>query len=200
MFRRASVVTSACLCVVFVLSHPAFTKDNKHDAGPVAAPAAESDAGPADPIAYLLAQFGPTLSYVKKFPPIVTDFDLDGTQDIALVVTGKNPLLDEQQYHYKTIDPYNAFFGWSDTRDTIQFVTSEAEPKFLAIVHDWKADTPKAKFVVINLSFERLYPARYLTKKRKTLPCIELEDRTGLTSDIFWGGKQWKWADKSLAN
>lgn len=198
MFRRRWVLLAACTLFVLVFLSSVLAKDKKEAAAPAVVPASGTGSGPADPKAYLLAQFGPSLTYLEKFPAIAADFDLDGTEDLALVVTGKDPLLDEQQYHYKTIDPYNGFFGWSDPRDTLQFATAEAEPRFLAIVHDWKSATPKAKFVVINLVFEKMYYARYVSKKKKVLPCIEVEDRTGLTSDIFWNGKQWKWVDKSL--
>lgn len=199
MSRRQWILTAICLCLVFALCSPLIAGDKKK---PAAAPAVVSPTGtgtgPADPKAYVLAQFGSALKYLPKFPPIVADFDQDGTEDIVLVVTGKDPLIDEAEFHYKTIDPYNGFFGWGDPKDTLQFATAEAEPHFLAIVHNWKADTPKAKFVMINLVFEKMYFARYVNKKKKVLPCIEVEDRTQLTSDVFWDGKKWKWADRSL--
>jgi hypothetical protein len=202
MFRRQSFLIAACVCLTLVLATPSGAKQ-KPDAKSAAQAAAPvqpvgPNGGPVDPKAYVLEQFGPSLTYLPKFPPIIADFDGDGTEDIALVVTGKDPLLDEAQFHYKTIDPYNAFFGWSDPKDTLQFATAEAEPRFVAIIQNWRAATPRAKFVVINLTFEKLYLSRYLNKKKKVVPAIELEDRTGLTSDVFWNGKQWKWADKSL--
>ncbi len=200
MSRHQWILTAVCLCLVISLCSPLVAGDKKKDAA--AAPAVVSPTGtgtgPADPKAYVLAQFGPALKYLPKFPPIVADFDQDGAEDIVLVVTGKNPLLDEAEFHYKTIDPYNGFFGWGDPKDTLQFATAEAEPRFLAIVHNWKSETPKAKFVMINLVFEKMYFARYVNKKKKVLPCIEVEDRTQLTSDVFWDGKKWKWADRSL--
>lgn len=200
MFRR-QVFISFFVCLS--LTVPSFA-GKKQDAKPAAQPPTPPvqpvgpNGGPADPKAYLLEQFGPALTYLPQYPPILSDFDADGTEDLVLVVTGKDPLLDEQQFHYKTIDPYNAFFGWSDPKDTLQFAFAEAEPRFVAIVQNWRAATPRAKFVVINLTFEKLTLARYLDKKKKVVPAIELEDRTGLTSDVFWNGKQWKWADKSL--
>jgi hypothetical protein len=201
MFRHRSFVAALCACLVLALCCPLLAKDKKQEAAaaaPAIVPATGNGNGPADPKAYLLAQFGSSLTYLPNFPAITADFDLDGTEDLVLVITGKNPLGDEAQYNFKTIDPYNAFFGWGKVEDTIQFIASEPDPRFLAIVHDWKAATPKLKFVAINFVFEKLYFAKYVNKKKKTLPCIELEDRTGMTSDIFWDGKKWKWADKSL--
>jgi hypothetical protein len=201
MLRR-EFFTALCVSLSLFLAVPSFA-GKKSDGKPGVQSAASVEpvgpnGGPVDPKAYLLAQFGPSLTYLAQYPPILADFDLDGTEDLVLVVTGKDPLLDEQQFHYKTIDPYNGFFGWSDPKDTLQFATAEGEPRFVAIVQNWRAATPRAKFIVINLSFEKLYASRYLTKKKKVVPAIELEDRTGLTSDVFWDGKQWKWADKSL--
>lgn len=202
MFQRQWILSAICLCLVLALCSPLFAGDKQKDAATKAAltavPPTGTGNGPADPKAYVLAQFGPALTYLPKFPPIVADLDQDGTDDLVLVVTGKNPLLDEAEYHYKTIDPYNAFFGWSDTKDTMQFIGSEAEPRFLAVVQNWKSETPKAKFVIINLVFEKIYFSRYANKKKKVVPCIEIEDRTQLTSDVFWDGKKWKWADRSL--
>jgi hypothetical protein len=200
--RRFSI--ALCVCLSLLLTAPAFAS-KKQDAK-AAAQAAQAapvrpvgpNGGPVDPKGYLQEQFGPMLAYLPQYPPIVGDFDSDGAEDLVLVVTGKDPLIDQQQFNYKAIDPYNAFFGWSDPKDTIQFAASEAEPRFVVIVQNWRAATPKAKWVVINLSFDKLSSSRYLSKKNKVVPAIELEDRTGLTSDLFWNGKQWKWADKSL--
>jgi hypothetical protein len=195
------VTVFVCVCLSLALSVPCFAgKKQEAKAAAESAPVRPvgPNGGPVDPKAYLSEQFGPMLTYLPQYPPIVADFDADGTEDLALVVTGKDPLIDEQQFHYKTIDPYNAFFGWSDPKDTLQFATAEGDPRFVAIVHNWRAATPKAKFVIINLTFEKLSFSRYVNKKKKVIPAIEIEDRTGLTSDIFWNGKQWKWADRSL--
>ncbi len=201
MFRHKLFRAAVCAFLVLAASLSLVAKDKKQEsaaAAPAVVPATGNGTGPADPKAYLAAQFGPSLTYLAKYPAITADLDQDGTEDLVLVVTGKNPLPDEAQYQLKTIDPYNAFFGWGKVDDTIQFIGSESEPRFLAIVHDWKAATPKAKFVAINFVFEKLYFAKYVNKKRKVLPCIELQDRTGMTSDVFWDGKKWKWADRSL--
>ena len=148
--------------------------------------------------AYVGAQFGPSFHLLRKYPVITADFDGDATEDLAVVATSKDPLIDQLQFHFKTVDPYDAFFGWSDPKDTLPFASAEGEARFLLVVHDWRAATPKEKFVLINLPFQKLSLSRFLTKKKKVIQAIELEDRTGLTSDVFWDGKRWKWADKSL--
>lgn len=148
------------------------------------------------------AQFGPAYTLVPGFPPITADLDGDAAEDLVLVGTAKDPLVDEMGFGYKTIDPYNTYFGFGDPRVTMQFVAQEGEPRYLLIVHSWRLAQPKAKFVVINLPFEKIALTRALVgkkKKAKVIPAISLEDRTGMSSDLYWAGKQWKWMDKTLS-
>jgi hypothetical protein len=148
------------------------------------------------------AQFGPGFTLKPGFAPISADLDGDGAEELVLVGTAKDPLIDELSFGYKTIDPYNTYFGFGDPRVTMQFVAQEGEPRYLLVLHSWQAAQPKAKFVIINLPFAKISIARVMTgkkKKRVVIPAISLEDRTGMTSDLFWNGKQWKWMDKSLS-
>jgi hypothetical protein len=69
--------------------------------------------------------------------------------------------------------------------------------KFILIVHSWKAATPKAKLVVINLPFEKLSIMRVPAKKKKIVPAIAAEDLGGLMSAIYWDGKKYKWSSMS---
>jgi hypothetical protein len=62
----------------------------------------------------------------------------------------------------------------------------------LLIVHNWRAATPRAKFVVINLSFAKISIARQLIKK-KIVTAVVTEDVMGMTSSLYWAGKQYKW-------
>lgn len=151
---------------------------------------------------FLQAQFGPGFTLVEGFPFLNADLDGDGAEDLVVVSTAKDPLIDEMQFGYKTIDPYNTYFGFGDPKVTMQFVAQEGTPRYLVVVHSWRDAQPKSKFVVINLPFEKISMARVMTgkgKKRMVIPAVSLEDRTGMTSDLYWGGKQWKWMDKSLS-
>lgn len=159
-------------------------------------PGAKSQAS-ADMQKFVAAQFGSAYTLVPGFTTLAGDLDDDGAEDAVFVATAKNPLLDEVEFHYKTIDPYNSFFGFGDPRVTLQFAAQEGEPRFLLIVHGWRLAVPKAKFVVINLPFQKIRLDRVALKK-KTIAAIALEDRTEQKSDIFWTGKQWKWVDTSL--
>ena len=143
---------------------------------------------------YLATNFGGGFSLVSKFPVMVADLDGDGVEDAIFVVTGKdNPLLDELQFHYKVIDPYDEYFGWGDPKVTMQFNAKDPDlVKFIAIVHSWRTATPKAKFVVINLPFQKLYMTRIPVKK-KTVVAIGAEELGGIKSAIYWDGKKYRW-------
>ncbi len=190
--------TCRMLAVFFLLVTSAFAQAPTGQAtGAPTLPARSQVMSPMEAQTYVTAQFGGAFRVLPGFPALAGDLDGDPAEDLVLVATAKNPLLDESDYHYRTIDPYNAFFGFGDPEVTMRFVSQEGEPRFVLIVHGWKEAAPKAKFVVINLPFEKLELARVRVKK-KTMPAIGMEDRTGQNSDIYWTGKQWKWADTSL--
>lgn len=144
-------------------------------------------------------QFGPAFTLVSTYSAIAADLDGDGTEDLVLVATAKDTLTDQLEFHYKVIDPYNSYFGFGDANITAQFSANDAGlPRVLLVLHDWRATAPKVKFVILNLPFEQLSLGRLLRKK-KVFPSITLSDHSGLTSDLYWAGKQWKWADRSVA-
>jgi hypothetical protein len=196
MFRHFSVAIlfTSLLLVSALAQNP---KPQPQGPAPAQSTARPQVMTPAEAQTYVTEQFGPAYRLLPGFPLLVGDLDGDSLEDIALVATAKDPLLDETQYHYKTIDPYNEFFGFGDPQVTMRFTVQDDQPRFLLIVQGWKEATPKAKFVAINLPFEKIQIARVRVKK-KTLPSIGIEDSTGATSDIYWTGKQWKWADSSM--
>ena len=193
MFRFTTLVLAVCLAAV-----PVFSQSAPQPSRAANPRAQEKPAGMHDPQQYVTVQFGPAYNLLPGYPVMTADLDGDGTEDAVFAVTAKNPLLDEAEYHYRTIDPYNTYFGFGDPRVTIQFAAQEGAPRLLAIVHDWRAETPKAKFVIINLPFEELATARIAVKK-KVLPCIVAKDRTGAVSSVYWNGKEYKWVDGDLA-
>ncbi|MFB3813566.1 MAG: hypothetical protein ACE14L_05595 [Terriglobales bacterium] len=152
---------------------------------------------PARPDAnHLVALFGPAFKHLPEFPILLGDLDSDGAEDAVLVATGENPLFDEAQYHYKVIDPYNAYFGFADPKVTSQFaIPTGDKPRMILLVHDWRA--PKLRFVVVNLPFDKLSLARVLVKK-KVLPAIRAEELSGMKSAIYWNGKKWKWQEQGV--
>ena len=141
----------------------------------------------------LAALFGPEFKPVEGV--LTADLDGDGAEDAVLLATAENPMLDQVQYQYKVIDPYYAYFGFSDPKMTAN-LASEKHPPLLLIVHNWRR--PQRKFVVINLPVQRVSLGRVSVKK-KVLPAIIAEEETGARSLIYWDGKKWRWKESAAA-
>ena len=150
---------------------------------------------------FVSLQFGADFVLLDRFPMLTADLDGDGTEDAVFVATRKNnPLLDEEKFHYKVVDPYNEYFGFGDPRVTSTFETQDTdEVKYVLIAHDWHAATPKAKLVVLNLPFQKLSIDRIPGKKKKIYTAIIGEDRTGQTSAIYWDVKKKKYKWNSMS-
>lgn len=189
MFRR-------WFLIVLLLGSLAFAQKGKK------VPPPPPEQGPApNPTEFIAANFGPAFVLLDRFPVLTADLDGDGLEDAIFVVTRKdNPLLDEDEFHYKVIDPYDEYFGFGDPRITVKFNAKDPQQaKFLAIVHAWRIATPRAKFIVVNLPFEKLSISRIPVKKKK-LTAIAAEDLGGLNSAIYWDGKKYKWDATSDSN
>ncbi len=138
------------------------------------------------------SQFGVTFELLE-FPPLFLDIDGDGAEDAIVIATSKNPLLDAGELHYKVIDPYDDYFGLGDPKITAGFAPmNPGPPRYLLVVHAWREATPKAKFVLINVPFEKLSAGRVLRKK-KPVAAISAEEAGGITSAVYWDGKKYKW-------
>jgi hypothetical protein len=150
---------------------------------------------------FVSLQFGPDFVLIDKSPVLTADLDGDGTEDAVFVATRKtNPLVDQDTFHYKVIDPYDEYFGWGDPRVTAAFNKDDPEKaKYVLIVHDWQAATPKVKLVVLNLPFEKLAIHRIPGKKNKVYTAITAEDLSGETSAIYWDVKKKKYKWNSLS-
>ncbi len=143
-------------------------------------------------------EFGGTFKLDPKFPPMAADLDGDGHQDLVLVATSKSPLAGEEEFHYRAIDPYDAYFGWGDPKVTIQFSAASAiEPRYILVVHNWQS--PKAKFVIMNLPFDRISLIRAMRKKRAQ-SAIHAVESGGLSSDVYWDGHKYRWEPSSFSN
>ncbi len=153
---------------------------------PVAGPSSEQ-------LKQLVArEFGPTFE-VLDFAPLLMDIDADGREDAVIIATSKNPLLDAGELHFKVVDPYDDYFGLGDPKITAGFSpTNPGPPRYLLVVHAWREATPKAKFVLINVPFEKLTAGRVLRRK-KPIAAISAEEPGGITSAVYWDGKKYKW-------
>lgn len=147
-------------------------------------------------------QFGDNCSLLPGPPQFVADMDGDGIDDLVVAARCKNPMADKDEYSFVVADPYDSFLGYSDVKVTSTFASDEPERRgvSLLIIHgaekdDWRAETPKAKFLLINMPFKTLVVKR-LTIKKRTILGIYMEEKgegENTSSVIFWDGKKYKY-------
>jgi hypothetical protein len=150
---------------------------------------------------FVQKQFGATCKLVAGPQPLIGDLDGDGVEDIVIVAHCSNPVLDQADDNFTLVDPYNAFFGYGDTRVTSQFASEDPKTRgiVLLVIHGdgpeaWHADKPKAKFVIINLPFKDVR-LRKLAVKKKKMTAIYAEESgpDNMTSATFWDGKKYRY-------
>jgi len=144
-------------------------------------------------------QFGPEFQVVG---PARLDVDMNGDDvpDAVIAARSKDPLLGEGEYHYKVIDPYGDFFGYGNPKVTLQFAM-KADPAqdnmVLLIIHGVGAEgpqalVPKAKFVLVNVPYQKL-GFKHATLKKKVVTTIMAEDVDEVEAAVYWDGKKYKW-------
>lgn len=151
---------------------------------------------------YIHKQFGDNCSLLQGPPQFVADLDGDGVDDLVIAARCKNPMADQAEYSFTVADPYDSFMGYSDIKVTSTFASDEPERRgvSLLIVHGvgkdaWRADAPKAKFLLINLPFKTLTVKR-LALKKKTVLGIYMEEQgegENTSSVLFWDGKKYRY-------
>jgi len=151
---------------------------------------------------FIHQQFGDNCSLLAGPPQFVADLDDDGIDDLVVAAKCKNPMADKDEYSFAVADPYDTFLGYSDVKVTSTFASDEPERRgiTLLIIHGaekdaWRAEKPKAKFLLINLPFKTLTVKR-LAQKKKTILGIYMEE-TGEGEDtssvLYWDGKKYKY-------
>lgn len=147
----------------------------------------------------IAAEFGANFKLDPDFAPMTGDFDGDGVNDLAVVARGANPLGAADSYGYKVIDPYDAYFGWSDPKVTLQFsATDTNSPRYVLIMHSGRDGKGKAKFVVVNLPFRALTMVDSSLKKKR-VSAIAAQDYGGLGALLFWDGRKYRWEPTQIA-
>jgi hypothetical protein len=146
--------------------------------------------------------FGSNCSVLGGPPQFVGDLDGDGVDDLIVAARCKNPMADRDEYGFVVADPYDSFLGFGDVKVTSTFASDAPERRgvCLLIVHGsgaaaWRAETPKAKFLLINLPFKSLTVKKLALKKRTTLGIFMEEQGEGesTSSVIFWDGKKYRY-------
>lgn len=163
-------------------------------------------------------QFGPDFKIVARSPisqvggampaerrrglwtPILTgDLDGDGIQDAVIVARNKNALIGAEAYGYQVIDPFHERYGWGNANITGEFNTQDPlHNVHLLVIHGageqaWKAEKPKAKYVLINIPFEQMSLSRAMLKK-KPVDAIRVEESDTISSLVFWDGKKYRYS------
>jgi len=166
------------------------------------APAHAKSPSPAVTDDFIHKQFGNNCSLVAGPAQYVADLDGDGIDDLVVAARCKNPMADRDEYSFVVADPYNSFFGFGDVKVTSTFASDAPDRRgiSLLIIHGagndaWRAETPKAKFLLINIPFETL-AVKKLTVKKRTVLGIFMEEHgegEGNSSVIFWDGKKYKY-------
>src|SRR5579864_4156790 len=141
---------------------------------PMPQPAHAKSPSPAVTDELIQKQFGENCSLLAGPPQFVADLDGDGIDDLVVAARCKNPMADKDEYSFVVADPYDSFLGYSDVKVTSTFASDAPERRgvCLLIIHGagdnaWRAETPKAKFLLINLPFKTL-AVKKLTLKKKT--------------------------------
>jgi hypothetical protein len=147
-------------------------------------------------------QFGDNCSLLGGPPQFVGDLDGDGIDDLVVAAKCKNPMADKDEYSFVVADPYDTFLGFGDVKVTSTFASDQPERRGVAllIIHGgekdaWRAETPKAKFLLINLPFKTLTVKRLTMKKKSVLGVYMEEQGEGedTSSVIFWDGKKYRY-------
>jgi hypothetical protein len=147
-------------------------------------------------------QFGDNCSLLPGPPQFVADLDDDGIEDLVVAARCKNPMADKDEYSFVVSDPYDSFLGYSDVKVTSTFASDEPERRgiCLLIIHGadkdaWRAEKPKAKFLLINLPFKTLTVKRLTIKKKLILGIYMEETGEGESSSsvVFWDGKKYRY-------
>jgi hypothetical protein len=151
---------------------------------------------------YIHKEFGSNCSLLGGPPQFVGDLDGDGIDDLVVAGKCKNPMIDQADYGFVVIDPYDRFLGFGDVKVTSTFASDAPERKgvCLLVVHGvgaeaWRSDKPKPKFVMINLPFKTVSVKKLALKKRTILGVYMEEQGEGeqTSSVVFWDGKRYRY-------
>src|SRR5579872_249528 len=126
-------------------------------------PAHATHPSPAVTDEFVHKQFGDNCSLLAGPQQFVADMDGDGIDDLVVAARCKKPMADKDEYSFVVADPYDTSLGYNDVKVTSTFASDAPDRRgvCLLIIHGdgkdaWRAETPKAKFLLINLPFKTL--------------------------------------------
>jgi len=197
MFPRVwrLVAVLVCLAVSIAAQQPAVPP------APMPPPAARWESAATVDNEFIQKQFGEEFALVPMSAPYVRDIDGDGVDDLVIVARSKKPMIDAAEHSYKVVDPYYSFYGYGDPKLTSTFGAEDPMEKNLVVlvIHGagpeaWRSETPKSKFVIINLPFKRI-AVRKLQKGKKMVNAIFAMEADASAGDsaVFWDGKTYKY-------
>jgi len=165
-----------------------------------AAPAASATTPVVDQ-AFIHQQFGEEFALVEISQAYIRDIDGDGVDDMVIVARSKKPMLDAAEHNYRVVDPYYSFYGYGDPKLTATFGSEDPVERNLVVlvIHGagteaWRSETPKAKYVIINLPLKRIAVRKLQLRKRQVNAIFAVEaDASAGDSVVFWDGKQYKY-------
>lgn len=198
MPRSQSILPIAVMILIAFASTLSFA--SKKPLPPPPAPAKAPK--PAVTDEYIHKEFGDNCSLLGGPPQFVGDLDGDGIDDLVVAARCKNPMIDQADYGFRVVDPYDSFLGFGDVKITSSFASDEPERKgvCLLIVHGvgpeaWRSNKPKPKFLMINLPFKSLAVKKLALKKRTVLGVFMEEQGEGeqTSSVVFWDGKKYRY-------
>jgi hypothetical protein len=200
-----SYLRFACFPVALVGCFVATAAAQQPAASPVPVPKAIPQAADAPSVSvdndFIHKQFGEEFALLPNSTPFVRDIDGDGVDDFVIIARSKKPMLDAAEHNYKVIDPYYNFYGYGDPKLTATFGSEDLMEKNLVVlvIHGagpeaWRAENPKAKFVIINLPLKRIFVRRLQLRKKQVNAIYAVEaDASAGDSVVFWDGKQYKY-------
>ena len=196
---KSIILIFVASAIVIVSSFASAEQSNKTPPPP---PAHAKSPSPLVTNEYIHKHFGDNCSLLQGPPQFVADLDGVGIDDLVIAARCKNPMADQAEYSFTVTDPYDSFMGYNDLKVTSTFASDEPERRgvSLLIVHGigkdaWRAETPKAKFLLINLPFKTLTVKR-LALKKKTVLGIYMEEQgegENTSSVLFWDGKKYRY-------
>lgn len=190
-------------CILWLLfamaTCTAFAAGKKQQPPP---PAPAKSPLPAVTDAYVHKEFGQDCSLLAGAPQFVGDLDGDGIDDLMLAARCKNPMVDQSEYGFRVIDPYDSYLGFGNVKITAAFNSEDPERKgiVLLVVHGvgpdaWRSASSKPKFMMVNLPFRTLTVKKLALRKRTVLGIFMEEEGEGAqtVSVVFWDGRKYRY-------